>query len=299
MNSLQIQYFIEIVRSGGFIKASQKLYVTQPTISRQIAALERELGYPLFDRTQKGAQLTEAGKLYYECFAQIANMLQETASQAERSELGLAGKICVGFVDGWDINALILRACRRFRDRYPGIMVRFEIYPFNTLVNKLESGELDAVICMDMLADHLGNLEQFSVTEIPNILIYSANNPLANKADLSPGDFRDDTLYVVTQDSLSLPREYNEILCSHYGFKPNIVGLPNHESILFALSEGHGFAILDVWQQAKDRPEFRYLQLEQKMDISFMFKKQHPNNAIRIFANELKFAIDQEQCDLL
>lgn len=294
MTALQIQYFIEIVRHGGFIKAAQKLYVTQPTISRQIAALEQELGYPLFDRTQKGAQLTEAGKLYYECFSDFSKKMEETAVLAEKSKLGLIGRIKVGFVEGWNVNDWLLRACRNLREHYPGIKVTFEIYPLSTLIRKLQDEELDAVICMDILAEHMGNLEQFSIAQIPNILIYSANHSLADKPDLAPKDFCDDTLYVVAERDFSLAKEHNENLFSLYGFRPNVVEMPNHESILFALSEGHGYAVFDIWQQAVERPEFRHIQLEQTLNISYLFKKRYNNNAIRLFANELRFALEQK-----
>lgn len=295
MTALQIQYFTEIVRYGGFIKAAQKLYVTQPTISRQIAALEQELGYPLFDRTQKGAQLTEVGKLYYECFSEFSRKMEETAALAEKTKLGLIGKIKVGFVEGWNINDWLHRACRRFRERYPGIKVTFEIYPLSTLVRKLQDEELDAVLCMDILAEHMGNLEQYFIAQIPNVLICSAEHPLAGKPDLTPKDFCDDTFYVVAERDFSLAKEHNENLLSLYGFRPDVVEMPNHESILFALSEGHGYAVFDSWQQTMERPEFRHIQLEQTLNIGYLFKRRYNNNAVRLFANELRFTLEQKE----
>lgn len=68
MNHIQIKCFLEIVNENNFTKAASKLFITQPAISRYIAALENELGFCLFDRTNKHVKLTEVGELYYDFF---------------------------------------------------------------------------------------------------------------------------------------------------------------------------------------------------------------------------------------
>jgi DNA-binding transcriptional LysR family regulator len=59
MNNLQIEYFLAVVQNVSFSKAAAELYVSQPAISRQIAALEKELGYALFDRAKQPTRLTK------------------------------------------------------------------------------------------------------------------------------------------------------------------------------------------------------------------------------------------------
>jgi DNA-binding transcriptional LysR family regulator len=58
----QVETFVAIVRRGGFTRAATTLHLSQPAVSRRLDLLERELGWPLFDRTRGGAQLTEAGR---------------------------------------------------------------------------------------------------------------------------------------------------------------------------------------------------------------------------------------------
>ncbi len=62
MNLKQLEVFLKIVDAGGFQKAADELFMTQPTLSKQIQGLEKELGVTLFDRSKRSAQLTEAGK---------------------------------------------------------------------------------------------------------------------------------------------------------------------------------------------------------------------------------------------
>ncbi|MDS7967115.1 LysR family transcriptional regulator [Acinetobacter sp. V117_2] len=61
----QFQYFIKIVEEGGFTAASEKLFIAQSALSRQMKLLEEEIDFPLFDRTDKRAKLTAAGEVFY------------------------------------------------------------------------------------------------------------------------------------------------------------------------------------------------------------------------------------------
>ena len=73
MTSLQIPYFLKTAECMSFSGAAQALYVSQPSVSRQVKLLESELGYPLFDRTQKNRiRLTAAGVLFLESFRSAA-----------------------------------------------------------------------------------------------------------------------------------------------------------------------------------------------------------------------------------
>lgn len=61
----QFQYFIKIVEEGSFTAASEKLFIAQSALSRQMKLLEEEIGFQLFDRTDKRVKLTAAGEVFY------------------------------------------------------------------------------------------------------------------------------------------------------------------------------------------------------------------------------------------
>lgn len=65
MNLHQIQYVLAVAECGNFSKAARKLYVSQPTLSQQIALLEDELGVTLFIRYPRKVELTNAGNIFY------------------------------------------------------------------------------------------------------------------------------------------------------------------------------------------------------------------------------------------
>ena len=76
MRDTQLEYFVSVAEQGSFSKAAQELFVTQPVISQQIAALEKELGFALFTRSAKGVQLTQAGMTYYRHAVEILAKLR-------------------------------------------------------------------------------------------------------------------------------------------------------------------------------------------------------------------------------
>ena len=79
MNDRQIACFLEAVKERNFTKVAEKLYLTQPGVSRMIATLEKELNTKLFARSaHKTLELTESGKLYYEMFEKCRREFEET-----------------------------------------------------------------------------------------------------------------------------------------------------------------------------------------------------------------------------
>ena len=74
MNSHDIEYVLTIARERSFSKASKKLFITQPSLSRSIISIEKELGCKLFDRSAKPLALTEAGELYVSAATRISEI---------------------------------------------------------------------------------------------------------------------------------------------------------------------------------------------------------------------------------
>ena len=108
MNDLQIDYFLAVADSGSFTRAAQKFYISQPAISRFISALERELGFPLFDRTNRRTTLTSAGKLFYEAFCQSKQLIAAAVQAAQSINSDESGTIQLGLLSGLDFSSLIL-----------------------------------------------------------------------------------------------------------------------------------------------------------------------------------------------
>lgn len=102
IDTLSIAYFLEVARCLNFTKAANALYVSQPAISRKVAALEKELGCPLIDRTSKSVVLTPAGKEFQKYFTKMMSELDDMVIKVRGMSQEKAGKVSLGVFQEWD-----------------------------------------------------------------------------------------------------------------------------------------------------------------------------------------------------
>jgi LysR family nitrogen assimilation transcriptional regulator len=145
MELRQLEYFIAIAETGAFSRAAVRLAVGQPVLSRQIKALERELGTELYHRTGRGIVLSEAGKL----LEQHARGVLETTAGARRAINALgsmpSGRVVIGMPPS--VGAVLTAALvRQFRAEYPrvslGVMEGFSGH----VLEWLTTGRIDVAV---------------------------------------------------------------------------------------------------------------------------------------------------------
>ena len=105
MNDTLVQSFLSVATEGSFCKAAEKIYISQPNLSRNIARLEKELNVQLFDRSRKHIALTEAGRIYQNAFQKVEQCIAEAKERVERLEALEMGMIRIGYVNGWNIGS--------------------------------------------------------------------------------------------------------------------------------------------------------------------------------------------------
>lgn len=145
MREEHLQSFETVARLGTFTRAAEELYLTQPSLSRQIAALEADLGAVLFERGRRGAALTDAGRALRPIArriladAELARLeLDELAGlRRGRVRLGAPPTLCVSLV------ADVLAA---FSDRHPGIQLEISEAGSLALMRQLHEGEVDLAL---------------------------------------------------------------------------------------------------------------------------------------------------------
>jgi DNA-binding transcriptional LysR family regulator len=122
MDVRQLEYFLAIVDRGGFNRAASALYVSQPSLSQAVRALERDLGSELFRRIGRRAVLTEAGRAPIEPAREAVRSLETArASVAAVHEL-CAGRVDVAAMPSQAVEPLTTMVSA-FSRRYPGVSV--------------------------------------------------------------------------------------------------------------------------------------------------------------------------------
>ena len=137
-----LNYFLTVAREESFTKAADVLHVTQPTLSRQIAALEKELGVRLFVRRNRAVVLTEAGLLLRSRAREVLAIANKTKQELLHAEQDIGGTIAIG--SGEFKSTGCLASClAEFRERHP--RVKYEIVSGNaeSIYDDLGHGLLD------------------------------------------------------------------------------------------------------------------------------------------------------------
>lgn len=146
MTITQIECFIEAARAGSFSKAGANLFISQATISRQIKALENDLGFPLFERKNVGVSLTEMGMILFLTWEELLIMHRTAVDKARDFYDDSQKQIRIGVQDLCNFKDEIREAIFRFLKMSTGLDVDYEILPSNKLLHGLESGELHIII---------------------------------------------------------------------------------------------------------------------------------------------------------
>lgn len=140
MELRHIRYFLELCETSHFGRAAQRLYTSQPNLSRQIRGLERELGCALFARDRRGMEITEAGRK----IIPLARQLKELENQIRSTVSGRASvkRVVIGHVPA-ALTSIVPRALRVFKKEFPHLDFRLrEMFP-SPLIAALRSGEAD------------------------------------------------------------------------------------------------------------------------------------------------------------
>ena len=137
-----LRYFLAVAREGNMTAAAAALHVTQPTLSRQLADLEEELGARLFERKSRGVALTPDGMRLRERAEEIIGLLDKTRAEFAAPGAELAGDIHIGCGETREMRHLA-ELMRETRAAHPGI--RFHIHSGNSedVTERLDRGLLD------------------------------------------------------------------------------------------------------------------------------------------------------------
>lgn len=150
----QLEYFVAVARTRHFTRAASAVHVAQPSLSKQIRALERDLGAPLFNRARGNISLTEAGETLLPLATRILADVESARVQV-RELVGLErGQLRLGATPTLS-TVLLPAALRRFREAYPRIDIFVEERGGRELVQLLARGQLD--LALVVLPLHTGD----------------------------------------------------------------------------------------------------------------------------------------------
>lgn len=286
---LQIEYFLAVARHLNFTEAAKSLYVSQPSLSKQIAILENEIGVQLFFRTKRDVRLTAAGMVLFKEMGGVIELIENSIEKSKKPDLGENSSITIGCLDAMDTSAFLSPIIKKFREKYQSVNIVLERHSFRVLREKLINGTLDVIFTLSFeIDDSLGILSDV-VHKGNGYIVMEASHPLASKNNLTLEDFKDENFIMIARDES--PKGFDGIIsiCKAHGFAPKIVKqLPNVESLILCVESGLGVALLDSNIRLYNNPNIKGVKIENDF-ISYImaWKKENMNTAIPLFTNSV------------
>lgn len=166
MELRQLRYFLAIADSGSFSKAAERVFIAQSALSHQVAQLEDELGAPLFHRSRRGVELTEAGSRFFPHAVSILRQADEAIASARSDSVAPSGKVVFGIPHSVS-NALALPLLRAVRQQLPQVQLELTEELTGNLSKQLRTGQIQLAVLFDD-----GQLSEFATTPLLSEQMY-------------------------------------------------------------------------------------------------------------------------------
>ena len=217
-----LRVFKEVAERGSFSAAAEAMSYTQPAVSQQIAALERQAGAKLVDRTARGIRLTEAGRALLGHADAILARLADAEAELDAIAGVRGGHVrLVSFPSAG--ASLIPPAAAAFRERHPGVEVYLSVAGPGEALDRLKAGEVDLSVLVESgfgRESRDDRVDRVHLLDDPMFAALPADHPLARKRTLRLADLADETWM---HDSSSCPDSAVFLRACHTaGFEPRV-----------------------------------------------------------------------------
>ncbi|MEZ9702498.1 LysR family transcriptional regulator [Vibrio sp. 10N.261.46.E12] len=216
MTMKELQYFVTLIRSNSFTKASEQLYVTQPTISKALKSLENTYGQALIYRNGRDIALTDAGQIVFEYAQSILFQQQELEVRLNDLQQLKSGKITLGIPPM--VGHLYTHLIQRFSQRYPDIEVSIVESGSRKLEAAVLEGEID--IAITMLSEPNPKFNTWAIGNYPIFAVLPKTEQWQPIEKLDIADLQSLTFYLYSPEFIL--SEVITKMCLAHGFTPKI-----------------------------------------------------------------------------
>jgi DNA-binding transcriptional LysR family regulator len=176
-----LKYIVAVAETSNFTRAAQRLFLAQPSLSKQIRDLEEEIKFPIFDRNRDGVRMTPAGEMILAYARETLRAREELVTMARAVHLGEVPPLRLGFSSF--VNANLLQS---FRDRYESMFPGCEIQlaggdPMHVL-HRINQRSLDCAILPMPIDNDIYHVQQMS--QSPLVVCMRSDDPLASETQL-------------------------------------------------------------------------------------------------------------------
>lgn len=271
----QLEVFVAVAEHGRFARAAEALYISQPTVSQEIARLESQLGVRLFDRSVRPAALTPAGSTLFEGAQRLLNSLDDLVGSVRQFEDTRQNSVRIVVSPSVE-NRLLPAIIAYAETRFPELQI---------VESTVETGQVSAQLVESRGDIGLGRFlrddsayARETIAQEPIVVALGDQHPLVGSSSLSLADLRDTPLLLWPREQHPDYYDYLIELCRGQGLDPLILMSPPRivGSRQFLLAEGRAFSLVprstaatlpgDITGVPLDRPARLPLQMQWRID---------------------------------
>ncbi len=277
-----LNYFLAVAEELHFRKAAEKLFISQPGLSRQIKQMEELLDAQLLERNKKKVSLTPAGHFLKDEVKFIFNHLEKVKRQLKHLGEGNSGELRIGFL-GSAMQEVIPNLLLKIKDTYPKVKTSLEELSNFAQVDAVLNDQLDMGFVR--LSRVPGTLQMKTIFRDTFSLVLPESHPLPQNEFTGMHQFAKNDFILFSQ--AYSPLYYDTIMgiCQDAGFTPKISHKSVHAHTIFKLVENHmGIAIVPTALQNGFQMRVKFIELKdisQRAELSVIWKKEHTNPVLR------------------
>lgn len=283
MTLAMIECFFAAIETLNFTTAAQKIHITQPAFSRNIAALEEELGFPLFLRSKRsGLRVTPAGLELYNGLVRLRSEYHLILGRAEQINRGEKGEMVVGVLNGTFIDNESMNAIHKFQEKYPQVELTVISYSFDKLIKALEIGECDLGLMVEAAVHDREDLLFEKIFEVDNYLAVPSRLKCDTAKEYSLKEFSRE-YFLLSEDAPDINSSLIRA-CHNAGFEPKTRMAPDFETKMIWVELGKGVAVNSKEHYIKDSVYVNFVRVREirKDGYVMVWKKSNYNPAIAL-----------------
>ncbi|GEA17030.1 LysR family transcriptional regulator [Moorella sp. E306M] len=280
--------YIALAENLNFTETANKLFMTQPALSRHIAVVEEQMGIQLLKRTKQSVELTPAGKLVLEEFKKIIKQYDALMSQIRLLSSGFTGELKIGMLY-YAIEEYVTPVVELFKDNYPGVKLSFLSYQPRPLVQNLLEDKIDLGLIMRLPFPHSDLIRYHKICREKLAIMVLADDPLAAKKIVSIKELVGKTI-VFSQSDIELSEYIQHLLATHGVYPKRFIYSEHVDTISFTMAEVQGVAIVPSHLRIMRRKNIDFVDIDEDdffLEMCWAYKFDNNNPAIPLFLKQV------------
>ncbi|WP_298937252.1 LysR family transcriptional regulator [uncultured Ruegeria sp.] len=288
MEFRQLRYFTAAAELQNIAQAAEKLNVSQPPVSRQIRALEHELGVALFNRTTRGVELTDAGERFLVDARRLLSDAEAARTSAQAASRGEIGSLNVAFF-GSAIYRAVPLALAALKEVQPRVSVTLSRMEKAHQIESLRRGQIDLGFGRYYGSD--AGIQVETLAREPFLVALSVHDPAADADCLTPAELVGRSLFLFPREGRPNFADHVVTMLSDQEVALDVAGeAEDATSALTLVVHETSRCLVPASVAALRFPGIRFVPLvgtDATVPVNYIFRKSDPNPALKIFLDIL------------